>query len=102
MSTRIDHAAEAERLRELAFEYELAHPTSDNADTALVSIGAVANGYANAQVHATLALVDEQRTANLIAYVAQAQILQPGERLSAAEEADLALVAATAREGLWL
>lgn len=66
-ATRIDHVAEADRLRVLANGYELANGTSESSDAALVVIGAVANGYAHAQVHATLALVEQQRIANLIA-----------------------------------
>lgn len=68
MTSRIDHAAEAERVRKLAldFETEPENNTSATYEESQAVIGAVGNGYALAQVHATLALVEQQRIANLI------------------------------------
>lgn len=73
MTDPTDHAAEAERLRKLANDYETRHSSSTSTDAAQVVIGAVANGYAHAQVHATLAVAAELRTANLIAARAQSE-----------------------------
>lgn len=67
MST-IDHAAEARGLLALSHDYEMAHSTSPTPEEALLVCAAVSNGYAAAQVHATLALVEQQRIANLIAF----------------------------------
>ncbi|MGW9345557.1 hypothetical protein ACWGR3_28810 [Streptomyces albidoflavus] len=55
--TRIDHAAEAKRLAGIVVESD---------DPKVVTLQVVANTI-GAQVHATLALVEQQRIANLIA-----------------------------------
>jgi hypothetical protein len=65
MSARIDHVAEADRIRKLANDYEIAHSSSETVEEAGLVCAAVANGYAHAQVHATLALVEQQRIANM-------------------------------------
>lgn len=61
MTERTDHAAEAERVSKLAYDYETApeHNTSANFQESQAVIGAVSNGYARAQGHATLALAAE-------------------------------------------
>ena len=66
VSEHIDHVAEAVRLHDLTHDYELKNATSPTTERAQIVIGAVSNGYAAAQVHATLALVEQQRIANLI------------------------------------
>lgn len=88
MSTRINHAKAA---------VEMLMDAQKESDLQTIEVIC-----AGAQVHATLALVEHQRIANLIAYLDQAQTLPPGERLSPSEQADMALIAATAREGLGL
>lgn len=60
------HADDAELILALTAQHELLNGTSTGVDAALVTLGAVANGYAHAQVHATLALVEQLRIANLI------------------------------------
>jgi hypothetical protein len=70
MIARMDHAAEGTRLTALTDQYGKDHPSATSVLEAIGNVGAVANGFAQAQVHATLALVEAQRTANLIAYLA--------------------------------
>ena len=73
--TPIDHAAEALGLRALASEA----PTEAYA----------ANLLAAAKAHATLALVNEQRIANIIAYVTHADGLAQGHKEWLEEELGL-------------
>ena len=58
MTERIDHAAEAQRHREYAESPGPGDPTL------------ATNWLLSAQVHATLALVEQQRIANLLTYIA--------------------------------
>lgn len=69
MNERIDHAAEAERLAVLAgFTYGTID--TRNGDMAVAQQIEAQTLATTAQVHATLALVEQQRIANLIAIMA--------------------------------
>lgn len=68
MSERIDHAAEARRLAEMASR---AYSTIEHRNGEVAVAQELENQTlaVTAQAHATLALVEQQRIANLIAYV---------------------------------
>lgn len=78
----------------------------DHAQAARRLVGSLAVGASKeernttALIHATLALVEQQRIGNLIAYVAQAQDMPDGEHLSAQELDYLGMILAQIREGL--
>lgn len=63
MTEHIDHAAEARRIMSKPW-----------------SVESKAAAFAEAEVHATLALVEQQRIANLIAYCAAADTLCDGHK----------------------
>lgn len=79
MTERFDHAAEAERLLE-----QFPHPSLRSEE----SLAARSHFLAGAQVHATLALVEQQQTANRIAYLQMAvSALMSGSVLDYEEDA---------------
>ncbi|GAA4774441.1 hypothetical protein [Microbacterium gilvum] len=76
MTERIDHAAEAERI---LIVIDGVHGADLSLDEMIAS----------AQVHATLALAQEQRAANFIAYCTAADALSQGHKAWIEEEMGL-------------
>lgn len=63
MTDHIDHAAEAIRIAALTDQFGRDHATSGTLAAATATVGAIANGFAHAQVHATLAIAQAQQAA---------------------------------------
>lgn len=102
MSERIDHVAEARRLAAIA-EQSYGQIELRNGDMSVAQQVEAQTPAVTAQVHATLALVDQQRTANLLAFSALAVMQdRDGSPLNDEGRAFLLRAAVQIREGLGL